>query len=140
MYDAPLGALFALAFAAAPSLKDLTLRCTVTRRLIMQKARGRTALRGAPCDAPSRHSASTALWTHGFRFYFTRLAAVLFIFHSRYSCTIGRQGILSLGRWASRIRTRFHVSGVTWEPVSEGAVYTYGPFTLCGPAFQPLSI
>ena len=32
-------ALFRLAFATAPSLKDLTLLATVTRRLIMQKAR-----------------------------------------------------------------------------------------------------
>ncbi len=33
------GALFRLAFATAPSLKDLTLPVKVTRRLIMQKAR-----------------------------------------------------------------------------------------------------
>ncbi len=33
------GALLRLAFAAAPSLKDLTLPVKVTRRLIMQKAR-----------------------------------------------------------------------------------------------------
>ena len=34
-----LGALLRLAFATAPSLKDLTLLVKVTRRLIMQKAR-----------------------------------------------------------------------------------------------------
>ena len=33
------GALFRLAFAAAPVLRTLTLLATVTRRLIMQKAR-----------------------------------------------------------------------------------------------------
>ena len=33
------GALFRLAFATAPFLKNLTLLVTVTRRLIMQKAR-----------------------------------------------------------------------------------------------------
>ena len=36
---ANLNALFRLAFATAPSLKELTLLTTVTRRLIMQKAR-----------------------------------------------------------------------------------------------------
>ena len=36
---ANLSALFRLAFATAPSLKELTLLTTVTRRLIMQKAR-----------------------------------------------------------------------------------------------------
>jgi hypothetical protein len=36
---ANLVALFRLAFATAPSLKELTLLTTVTRRLIMQKAR-----------------------------------------------------------------------------------------------------
>jgi hypothetical protein len=36
------GALFRLAFASAPCLKHLTLLATVTRRLIMQKARRHT--------------------------------------------------------------------------------------------------
>ena len=36
------GALFRLAFATAPFLKNLTLLVTVTRRLIMQKARRHT--------------------------------------------------------------------------------------------------
>ena len=50
-----LDAHFGLAFAAAPPLTGLTLQHTVTRRLIMQKARGHT-LRGAatpwpPCPA-----------------------------------------------------------------------------------------
>ena len=36
------GALFRLAFATAPDLKSLTLLATVTRRLIMQKARRHT--------------------------------------------------------------------------------------------------
>ncbi len=35
-------ALFRLAFASAPDLKSLTLLVTVTRRLIMQKARRHT--------------------------------------------------------------------------------------------------
>ncbi len=37
-------ALFRLAFAAAPPLKGLTMPDTVTRRIIMQKARGQAEL------------------------------------------------------------------------------------------------
>ena len=57
---------------------------------------------------------------HDFRYYFTPLTGVLFIFHSRYFCAIGRQGVLSLGGWSPRIHTRFHVSGATWEIAREG--------------------
>jgi hypothetical protein len=52
---------------------------------------------------------------NGFRFYFTPLTGVLFAFRSRYYCTIGRSGVLSLGGWSPRIHTRFLVSGDTWE-------------------------
>ena len=45
----------------------------------------------------------------------TPLNGVLFIFRSRYFCTIGHRGVLSLRRWASRIRTRFHETRLTWE-------------------------
>ncbi len=48
-----------------------------------------------------------------FQVLLTRLTAVLFTFHSRYFCAIGRQGVLSLGRWSSRIHAGFHVSGAT---------------------------
>ncbi len=60
-------ALFGLAFASAPSLKDLTLQRKVTRRLILQKAR-RQAFSGKP-----EHSPPTACKRHGFRYYFTPL-------------------------------------------------------------------
>ena len=55
-----------------------------------------------------------------FQVLFTPLTGVLFTFRSRYYCTIGRQVVLSLGRWASQIHTGFHVSGATWETVKEG--------------------
>ena len=54
-----------------------------------------------------------------FQVLFTPLTGVLFTFRSRYYYAIGRQGVLSLGRWASRIHTGFHVSGATWETVKE---------------------
>jgi hypothetical protein len=44
------------------------------------------------------------------------LVGVLPIFRSRYFFAIGRQVVLSLGRWASRIRSGFHVSGPTQVP------------------------
>src|SRR5678815_4798389 len=37
----------------------------------------------------------------------------------RYSCTIGRRGIFSLGRWSSRIPARFLVPGRTWGSGAE---------------------
>jgi hypothetical protein len=52
---------------------------------------------------------------NGFRFYFTPLTGVLFAFRSRYYCTIGRPGVLSLRGWSPQIHTRFLVSGDTWE-------------------------
>src|SRR3954453_1990546 len=50
-------ALFRLAFAAAPPLKGLTWPGTVTRRIIMQKARGQAGLRQCPPTA-CRHGVS----------------------------------------------------------------------------------
>ena len=72
----------------------------------MQKVRGRTL--------PEGHSAPTACRRHGFRYYFTPLAGVLFTFPSRYLFTIGRWVVFSLGRWSSRIPAGFHVSCGTW--------------------------
>ena len=69
---------------------------------------------------------------HGFRYYFTPLTGVLFNIRSRYSYAIGRRGILSLGGWSPRIRTRFHVTGPT--RVSVGRV---GRFRLRG--YHPVS-
>ena len=45
---------------------------------------------------------------------------MLFIDHSRYFCAIGRQRVLSLGRWSSLIRAGFHVSDATRGPVCAG--------------------
>jgi hypothetical protein len=68
-----------------------------------------------------------------------RLTGLLFTFRSRYFCAIGRPGVLSLGRWASRFQVGFHVSGPTWVVVNrEPAPFAYGPITLCGAPFQVL--
>src|SRR4051812_41908526 len=51
-----------------------------------------------------------------FQVHYPPLIGVLPIFRSRYWCAIGRQGVLSLGRWASRIQAYFHVLGPTQVP------------------------
>ena len=50
-----------------------------------------------------------------FQGLFHSALAVLFTFPSRYSCTIGRQLVLSLTRWSSQIHTGFHGPRATWE-------------------------
>ncbi len=55
------GALLRLAFATAPSLKDLTLPVKVTRRLIMQKARRHRAQGAAPTACKRMVSGSFSL-------------------------------------------------------------------------------
>src|SRR5438552_14374048 len=51
-------ALFRLAFAAAPPLKGLTLPGTVTRRIIMQKARGQAGRKRHSPPTARRHGVS----------------------------------------------------------------------------------
>ena len=51
-----------------------------------------------------------------FQVQYPPLVGVLPIFRSRYFFTIGRQGVLSLARWTSRIQTYFHVLGLTQVP------------------------
>ena len=128
-------ALFTLAFALAPCLKHLTLLYTVTRRIIMQKARshavpstnppasakffvrlphafacfGRFHGHSAPTACKYMVSGSISLPSTGFFSFFSRPTAF----------TIGRLGILSLRRWASPIHAGFHVSGATWVVVGK---------------------
>ncbi len=44
------------------------------------------------------------MYVHGFRFFFTPLAGVLFAFPSRYWFTIGQSGVFSLGGWSPIFR------------------------------------
>jgi hypothetical protein len=98
-----------LAFATAPSLKDLTSLRRVTRRFIMQKARGHTVNESKPT-----HMVLPLLVGIGFQVLFHSPSGVLFTFPSRYLCTIGHRIVFSLRRWSSRIPTGFHVSRSTW--------------------------
>ena len=95
----------------------------MTRGLIMQKA----------CCNPEgpQHLVGTR-----FQVCFTPLTGVLFAFPSRYLFAIGHRLVFSLGGWAPRIRTEFHVFRPTWDPARLRAAFGYGAFTLFGRLFQ----
>ena len=93
---------------------------TITRRLILQKAR-RHRLRG-----------SDLLRVHGFRFYFTPLAGVLFAFPSRYFCTIGRSLCLALDRGRPGFPRGFSCPAVLRIPLPRAHRFGYGAFTPSG--------
>ena len=75
-----------------------------------------------------------------FQVHYPPLVGVLPTFRSRYWCAIGRQGVLSLARWASQIQTRFHVSSPTQVPDRQLSLVTYGAITRYGSSFQKLSV
>src|SRR5258708_4606628 len=104
-------ALFRLAFATATP-HGLTLPHIVTRRLILQKARGHFTLAEAR-NAPTacRHTVSGTISRP--------LTGVLFTFPSRYWFTIGHQGVFRLRRWSSQIHTKFLGLRATWEHARE---------------------
>src|SRR6266566_4272472 len=106
-------ALFRLAFATATP-HGLTLPHIVTRRLILQKARGHFTLAEAR-NAPTacRHTVSGTISRP--------LTGVLFTFPSRYWFTIGHQGVFRLRRWSSRIHTEFHGLRATWDTARESS-------------------
>ena len=104
-HQRPIVALFRLGFPMASARKALTEPLTVTRRIIMQKAR-RHALR-LPAIA-LRPLVGT--W---FQVHIPPLAGVLLIFRSRYLFTIGHQGVFSLTGWSPSIQSRFHVARPT---------------------------
>jgi len=100
-------ALFGLGFPSAPRQRRLTLPGTVSRRIIMQKARDH------PGVAPIGLSLLVGVW---FQVQCPPLGGVLPTFRSRYSFAIGRQAVLSLTGWAPSIRTHFHVLSLTQVP------------------------
>ena len=96
-------ALFRLGFPSATYLKYLTLLHTVTRWLVLQKARRHTYKVLRPIVGTQ------------FQVLFHSPPGVLFTFPSRYFFTIAHQVVFSLGRWSSQLPTRFHVSRGTLE-------------------------
>ncbi len=100
------------------SLRGLTSPHTVTRWLILQKAR--------------RHGTSPLRLLVGTRFQvlFHSPPGVLFTFPSRYWSTIGHRRVFRLGGWSPLLPTGFHVSGSTREPVGSRVGFAYGALTL----------
>ena len=115
-------ALFRLAFATATP-HGLTLPHTVTRRLILQKARHHPTLNGKALTA-CRHTVSGTISRP--------LTGALFTFPSRYLFTIGHQGVFRLRRWSSQIHTGFHGPRATWDPARESPEFRLqGSHPLC---------
>ena len=86
VHDMRLDALFRLAFAPAPGLLSLSLAAYRDSQVYSTK------------DTPQHLRAVTSCRSHGFRFYFTPLAGVLFAFPSRYFSAIGSCQYLALDR------------------------------------------
>ena len=105
-------ALFRLAFATAPP-HGLTSPHTITRRLILQKARSHITADPKTGYAPTacRHTVSGTISRP--------LTGALFTFPSRYSCTIGHQGVFRLTRWSWQIHTGFLGPRATWDPLKK---------------------
>src|ERR671919_904608 len=102
-------ALFRLGFPTATDL-SLTSPRTVTRRLILQKARRQTY------NGPKPEVRLLRLFVGArFQVLFHSPPGVLFTFPSRYWFTIGRWEVVSLTRWASQIRAGFLGPRTTWE-------------------------
>jgi hypothetical protein len=64
--------------------------------------------KGTPSPTPRRAGLRLLVGVR-FQVSFTPLVGVLFTFPSRYSCTIGRQGVFRLGGWSPHVQTGFHV-------------------------------
>ena len=111
----------------------LTLHQRLTRRIIMQKARGQ--------PLPLRVIGLPQLASLRFQVLFHSHSWVLFNFPSRYLCTIGCQRVFSLGRRSGRIPTRFHVSGSTWDhPPFRQLLFIYRTITLYRCSFQSIRL
>ena len=65
---------------------------------------------------------------------------MLFTFPSRYLFTIGRTGVLRLGRWSSQIPTGLLVPCGTQGTSRSSSGFTYGPITLSRSSFQNASV
>ena len=122
------GALFRLGFPVATARKALT-----------GANEGKSSdhyAKGTPSPRALLHMRLRPLVGMWFQVQYPPLTGVLPIFRSRYSSTIGRQRVLSLGRWTSRIQTRFHVTGFTRGHTRSRFAFAYGTVTRCGSAFH----
>ena len=106
--------------------EDLNQPTTVTRRVIMQKARRHSPpKRFAPTACRHVVSGSHSSPNRG-----SSHLSVTLLF------TIGCQGVLSLRRWSSWIQSGFHVTGPTRGTTGEDSAFDYGAVTRSGRPFQ----
>ena len=132
VYPRELNALFRLAFAPAPSLK-----------LLASLARSNSPDHNAKgTQSPHKHPKALArlppLVGTRFQVLFHSPPGVLFTFPSRYSCTIGRGRVFSLGGWSPRIQ-----AGLLGAPTllrypchTCHVRFVYRALTCCGGSFQ----
>ena len=120
-------ALFRLGFPAAPPVSGLTLPHTVTRWLILQKARRRACPKGHGASTACRRSVSGS-------FHSPRRGS----FHLSLTVLVRYRSlrVFSLGKWSPRFPTRFLVSRGTQVGSRSLPVFVYGAFTLSGGSFQ----
>lgn len=111
------------------SLSSLTLPHTVTRWLILQKAR---------CH--KYKYLLQLLVSIRFQVLFHSPSGVLFTFPSRYWFTIGHSRVFRLGGWSPQIPTGFHVSGSTQELQGSLMRFVYGALTLSCLLFQTIPL
>ena len=121
-------ALFRLGFPLAPRLTRLTLLQTITRRLILQQAR-RCTPNSASTACRRMVSCSISLPSRG---SFHLSLTVLVLYRSL--------AVLSLTRWSSLIRPKFHVFRATRVYIQGLIVLRYETITLYGVTFQLLLI
>ena len=121
-------ALLRLGFPSAPKFSFLTSLHTVTRWLVLQKARCHPYI-GLQLLVGTR-----------FQVLFHSPPGVLFTFPSRYFSSIGHQVVFSLGRWASLIPTRFLVSSGTLDSNLHSTAFVYRAFTSFGLPFQVIQL
>ena len=120
-------ALLRLGFPTAPSLEDLTLPVSVTRRTVLQKVRGRT------------YKVLPQLVDTGFQVLFHSPPGVLFTFPSQYYALSVTKEYLALEGGPSDFPQGFSCPAVLWIlplPIA----FMYEALTLSGRASQPVPL
>ena len=121
-------AFFTLAFARASCRKHLTLQTTVTRRVIIQKARDEASLIAL---SPLESTWFQVLFPSPNRGSFHLSLTLLY--------AIGHGGVFSLGGWALRIHTRFLVSGTTRDESQKESCFCLHDFHVLWLSFPTYS-
>jgi hypothetical protein len=123
-----------LAFASAPALNALA--SPARSNSPDHNAKGTQS----PPTGPKSRDRLPPLVGIRFQVLFHSPPGVLFTFPSRYSCTIGRGRVFSLGGWSPRIQPGLLEPRLTRVPASPLMTrFAYGTLTPCGGPFQVAS-